>query len=44
MSPARERIYAAVVAITLDMLQHAWDEIKYHLDVCSATGDPHIET
>jgi hypothetical protein len=40
----RDRIYTAVVIITLDILRHMWDENDYWLNICRATNIPHIHT
>jgi hypothetical protein len=40
----QDRIYAAVVTITLGMIHHTWDKTKYHMDVCRATSGAHCKT
>lgn len=40
----RQRITAAVAAITPEIIQRTWAEIDYRLDVCRATNGAHIET
>ena len=37
------RIRTAIDAITADMLQIAWNELDYRVDVCRITKGAHIE-
>ena len=39
----KQRITAALVTITEDMLQRVWHELEYRLDVSRVTGGAHIE-
>jgi hypothetical protein len=39
----KARIRDAVVAVTPNMLQATWKEVKYRLDICPATKGAHIE-
>ena len=39
----RQRITAAVHAVTNDMLSRVWDEFGYRVDVCRAANGGHIE-
>jgi hypothetical protein len=38
-----DRIAAAVVTITVDMLHYTWIKTEYHMDVCRDTNATHIE-
>jgi hypothetical protein len=39
----RQRIIETVELITPHMLINTWQELEYHLDICQATTDAHIE-
>jgi hypothetical protein len=39
----RRRITAAYEIVTQVMLQNTWREVEYHLDICRATKDAHVE-
>ena len=39
----KQRITTALETAAQDMLQRVWEELHYRLDVCSITGDAHIE-
>lgn len=40
----RERISAAILTVTPEMIARTWQEIDYRLDICRATNGAHIET
>jgi hypothetical protein len=40
----RDRIATAIATVTPDIIQRAWHEIEYRLDVYRATNGAHIET
>ena len=39
----QQRVTAAVNSVTPDMLQRAWSELDYRIDVCRVTRGGHIE-
>ena len=39
----KQRTTAALQTVTEDMLQCAWEELKYRIDVCRVSGGVHIE-
>ena len=39
----KQRITIALQTATQDMLQRAWEELGYRIDVCSVSGGAHIE-
>jgi hypothetical protein len=39
----KARIRAAAATVTPNMLQATWNVVKYHLDICRATKEAHIE-
>jgi hypothetical protein len=40
----QDRIATAIATVTPDIIQRAWHEIEYRLDICRAKNGAHIET